>query len=448
MTSPLDAVEAALDLANDVTYGCLPGPVKAELLEQSSRIRNKVEVLDATIFATFDTSREHLAEGHASSVDWSKHHCRAKGPDAARRRKLGRRLRSMPRVAASMRRGDISHEHVDVLAWAQREVGETDFGLAESALVEAAEGLRFSDFQQTVEYFIVRCQPADAEERARRRVEDRGASSARTFGGCGRVDADFDPIGFTVWEQELQRLYQHLLEQDRAAAQAELGRRPLSTELGRTPRQRRLDAMRLMAERSAAFDGELGPSRLNVSVHCDVVLLASIIAVLRQALAGEDVDVEAALDGIELTGDSLHELDDGTVVTVNTIVLALMTGTVRGVLFDPHGEILRFGRARRCFTEAQHLALHAKYRRCCHPYGCDRRPPFVQADHVHEHLDGGPTDLTNGQILEGAHNIWKTNHKGKAPPPGPTDTGQRRRPPVIGPPRRTRIDAQPLVRSA
>ena len=43
------------------------------------------------------------------------------------------------------------------------------------------------------------------------------------------------------------------------------------------------------------------------------------------------------LEQVELTPESLHELDDGTVVTVNTIVLAILTGTVRGYLYDPDG---------------------------------------------------------------------------------------------------------------
>jgi hypothetical protein len=105
------------------------------------------------------------------------------------------------------------------------------------------------------------------------------------------------------------------------------------------------------------------------------------------------------------------------------------------VLFDPDGEVLRHGRERRLFTPAQARAIRAKFRRCAHPWGCDRTYPFVQSDHVHEHADGGRTDVDNGQCLCRAHNIWKTNHKGQ--PPSPTDTppdrSQRRRPPTPGP---------------
>ncbi len=124
-------------------------------------------------------------------------------------------------------------------------------------------------------------------------------------------------------------------------------------------------------------------------------------------------------------------------VTINTIVLALLTGTVSGILYDPDGEVIRLGKERRLFNRAQARALRAKYRRCAHPYGCDRSHPFLQSDHVVEHTDGGPTELTNGQGLDGGHNIWKTNHKHDPPPDNP-DRNQRRLPPRVGPPSPTR----------
>ena len=90
--------------------------------------------------------------------------------------------------------------------------------------------------------------------------------------------------------------------------------------------------------------------------------------------AGQDVDLDDYLDRIQLDGHSLHETDDGTVVTPYVILLAMLLGTVRGILYDPEGEILRFGRERRLFSKAQAATIRSKYRRC-HPYGCDRPRP-------------------------------------------------------------------------
>ena len=184
-------------------------------------------------------------------------------------------IKTMPLVDEASERGEITGSHVEYLHRAQQLVGEEAFAQGRGALlVDAAVEQRFTDFVRTLEYFVVRVQPGDAESRARQALDDRYASSSRTFGGNGVVDAQFDPIGFTLWDAELRRCYDALYLKDRAEAKERLGRRPLDTELGRTARQRRCDAMLLMAERSAAHgDAELGPSRFTLLVHGDAELV-------------------------------------------------------------------------------------------------------------------------------------------------------------------------------
>jgi hypothetical protein len=207
----------------------------------------------------------------------------------------------------------------------------------------------------------------------------------------------------------------------------------LQSELDRTTRQRRADAMVLMAERSAAHgDAELPPSRFTLLVHGDAELVGRLIEFLVDDLAGGDPDAEPGLGQIEYGPDSLHELDDGTVVTVNTLLLALLSGVVRGVLFDPEGEVLRLGREHELFSRVQRIALAAKYRRCGHIFGCDRTNPGLQADHKLERARGGPTDTGNGDLLDGPHNRWKENAK-HSRPEHPPDPGHRRLPPDTGP---------------
>ena len=146
------------------------------------------------------------------------------------------------------------------------------------------------------------------------------------------------PLDFTFWHNEFQRLVDHLYAADVAEAKERLGRVPWPGELGRDGRQRRSDAMLLMAQRSAAYDGEAGASQFVINLHADTDLVAQILDVLFEALNlddDEDFDLDDALDQIEVGPDSLHELDDGTVITVNTIILALLTGTIRGYFHDP-----------------------------------------------------------------------------------------------------------------
>ena len=94
--------------------------------------------------------------------------------------------------------------------------------------------------------------------------------------------------------------------------------------------------------------------------------------------------------------------------------MALLTGTIRGYLHDPDGMPLRFGRERRLFTKPQADALRARFRRCRHPFGCDRTGGRLQADHTPEWEDGGLTDVDDADVKCGPHNRWK--HNTETPP--------------------------------
>jgi hypothetical protein len=129
--------------------------------------------------------------------------------------------------------------------------------------------------------------------------------------------------------------------------------------------------------------------------------------------------------------DGFCETADGTPVTPVAAIYASLVGQVRRIVFDADDEILSYGRARYPFTDAQKGAIRAKFRRCTHPYGCDCTGRRLQIDHILERQDGGPTDITNAQPLDGPHNRWKTHHRNHPPPDTgtPWDTGQRRGPP-------------------
>ena len=299
-------------------------------------------------------------------------------------------------------------------------------------MIVAATDRPFDDFKRTVEYYVIKARPRDAAERERRQELDRWARSSHTLGGCGYVEAWLPPIGFVRFHTELNRIVDHLYAQDRLEAKERLGREPYDHELCRTRQQRRADALVLMAERSAAHgDDDIPSSSLQLVVHGDTELVGQLVDALHDAL---DPDVESFdVDDLQYPDGSLHELDDGTPVTVNTILLALLTGTVRGILYDPDGVILRYGRARRLFTPDQRAALQAKYRRCAHPWGCNSTGRRLQADHTPEWEDDGLTDTDDADLKCGPHNRFKHNTKGRPPPDGRRDTDQRRIPPHLGP---------------
>ncbi len=295
MIGELADLEHSLDLANKATFHGLAGATKAENLLTLSRLRSKLDALDASVITAFEATQEHAAEGHASVIGWLQHR-REHGDDAARRKRLAKRLRLMPIADQAMVDGEITAHHVDVLHRAWRMVGEEAFAIGEQALVDAAVVKRFSDFARLVEYFIYAAGPTEAADREQQQYEERYGSSSRTLDGCGKVDAWMTPIPFTFWQAELERLMEVLYQEDRAEAQERLGRRPLASELARTTRQRRVDAMVLMAERSAAFDDPEGPgpSRFVLNLHSDTDLLAKILEVIRGGIQDPDLDLDAS----------------------------------------------------------------------------------------------------------------------------------------------------------
>ena len=180
MTSELDDLEHALVLANKVNLAGAPPETKAEALRRMPGLRNMLDALEAHTITAFEATKEHRAEGHASPIEYLKHHCRVKGPEVSRRRKLARRLRTMPLADAAITDGLITIEHVDVLARAQRLVGERSFAFLEEGLVDMAVTDRFGDFVRNVDYWVMRALPADAEDRLEQQIEERG----RARPGC------------------------------------------------------------------------------------------------------------------------------------------------------------------------------------------------------------------------------------------------------------------------
>ena len=358
--------------------------------------------------------------------------------DAARRRRLALRLRHHPLAEDALTDGAITSRHVDVLDKARRRVGDETYREHEAGLVAKARRKRFSDFELAVTYFIHLHRPRDARDDEDRQVRDRWAHASRTFEGCGAIDAWMPPLDFTIWQNEFQRLVDHLYAADVAEATERLGRRPLSGELARDGAQRRSDAMLLMAQRSAAHDGDVGPSRFVVTVHGDTDLVAQLLDVLFEALNtddDDDFDLDAALDRVELSPESLHETrrrHRGHRSTPCSWRCSPAPSAATST--TPTACPLRYGRDRRLFTPAQADALRARFRRCCHPFGCDRTGGRLQSDHIPEWQHGGRTDIDlRRPQLRPPQPLVAPTPAGQPPPDGPIDDGQRRTPPRTGP---------------
>ena len=196
----------------------------------------------------------------------------------------------------------------------------------------------------------------------------------------GVLDAMLDPITTEIVFRELERLERELFDADLAEARERLGAGASLQDLTRTPAQRRADALRMMAERSAAKPPGAVEPRM-----------------LLQVLTGHE------------TVERLCELSNGTVVTPGEILPLLDRADVERVIFDGPSKVIDLGIRRRLFTGATRTAVQARDRQCVHP-SCDIPAERCEVDHIQPYDTGGPTTQDNGRCL------CKYHHRRARPP--------------------------------
>jgi hypothetical protein len=408
------------ELVAKVAWGDEPVAVVGESIEAIGAAQNRLDLALLEAAHSFGCRGEHRAEGHVSVVGYLKSHLGLKTSKAQRIARLGRFVADHPAIVAGMRAGHVSLDHVELLADGYQAEHAAAWDEIIPLIVDYVDGSRFADVARHVQATVDRFAPKKAEERFRKQIEDRSVSFTTTIDAMGYGRLWLEPFAAQTFGTELERLYQALFHQDWALAKETLGRDPDPKELAdltRTPAQRRHDALVEMARRSKNAAGGTTETSYCVVLH---TTWDTYQAALRHEVTGEDLVVP---DG------GFCETDDGDPISPVAAVYASLEGHVRRLVFGADDEILSYGRARRIFPDQIASAIRAKYRRCCHPFGCDCRGLRLQTDHLHEWVDGGPTDVDNAQPLHDSHNRWKTHHKHDPPRPGRRDTGQRRGPP-------------------
>ena len=144
-------------------------------------------------------------------------------------------------------------------------------------------------------------------------------------------------------------------------------------ESGRTPEQRKADALIELANAFNAGTVTGGRERPQMLVTVDVEQLAK--------RAG---------------GRAL--LDTGETITIEAARRLACDADIATVLLRGPSEILDFGRTRRVASNTQYKALVIRDGGCRFP-GCDRPPGWTQAHHIVQWPDGGRTDLDNLVLL-------------------------------------------------
>ena len=333
---------------------------------RSQAIRSMADAQCARSAGAVETSGAWVGEGAQSPGAWISWRAGIRRAKASGSLVCARELRAMPATEVAFLAGKVSVDHVRLLAEAQAAAPGVFADGGEAQLLGSVPGLLFSQFERVIAYWCQLAAPDDAESKARRRYEQRRAHCSRTLAGTVILDAILDPITGEIVLRELERRERDLFDEDLAEARERLGPNPPLSELKRTPAQRRADALRVMAERSAAkAPGAVEPR------------------VLLQVLAGHD------------TVERICELSNGTVITPGEILPVLDRAEVERIVFDGPSRIIDIGTRRRLFTGATRTAVQARDRRCVNP-SCDIPAERCEVDHVQPYAAGGPTTQTNG----------------------------------------------------
>ncbi len=378
----IEQAETGLAALAQVDLAGLTDVEVLELNEAAQRLRTLADGVCVRAASALDTSGAWAPEGAKSPAAWLQWRCRIQRGRAVTFLRCARELRTMPATEVALLAGQITVEHVRLLVDA-KQLSPEAFTADEDRLVGAAARLRVAQFEKALAYWKHLHEPDLTEQTAQEAFEARELSASRTMDDVVVVDALLDPVGGAIVLRELERLEQTLWEADWADARARVGDGACEQDLGRTRRQRRADALRLMAERSAAKPADATEPR-----------------VLLQALVGEE------------SLSRICELSNGQVVTPGQLVPVLSQADVERVVFDGPSKVLDVGVRRRLFTGATRTAVLVRDRGCTHP-SCDTPLDRCEIDHIHPYEAGGETTQTNGQCLCAFHN----RRKGRTPPP-------------------------------
>lgn len=318
------------------------------------------------ITGAFDTFGD--PEGALGTPAWVAWKCRIKKSQAKAEVSRARALRHMPEVAAAYAAGEISTEHVRLLAAGYRSNGEA-FAKAEEELVDAAKTLRFDAFAYRVAYFRQLADPDGTEEEAQDAFERRHLHCSRTFEGTVQLDGLFDPIGGTIYKNELDRIERKLFEADWTEARDRLGDNARADDLQRTSEQRRLDAQVEMARRSAAMPAGSTFNRPLITV----------------------------LVGYETLFGRICQLADGTVVTPGQADNLFTEADFERVVFDGPSRVVDVGVKQRLFKGATRRAVEVRDQFCTHD-SCDVPYERCDVDHIQRWEHDGPTTEDNGRL--------------------------------------------------
>ena len=364
----------------------------AEGIVELHRALARLEGAATVAAAAFDARGAWASGGARSAPAWISVRCGVPRAVAARRVNLGRRLRHLPAAEASWLAGDIGVAQVAALAAARTPATAEAMDRDESVLVDKAQSLRYDHFARVVAYWAQLADPDGTEDSAAGQEDQRGLDLSRSFGGCWVGDFVLDPIGGSVVDTMVRRIQAELFAADWAEAKARVGEGVGVSDLRRSHRQRRADALVEMAVRAgtAPADGRRPDPLISVLV------------------------------GYETFAGRICELADATVVSPGSLLGWLDQAWIERIVFDGPSRVIDVGVTRRLFDGATRRAVQAMHPECFNEF-CTVRADRCEIDHIEPYAAGGLTMTGNGRPACGFHNRWRNRRPQPPPKPPPQE---------------------------
>ncbi len=368
MSKGIDELELAIDSLLAVDPDDLTDAELHELATMVQRQRHRLAAVAGKAISTWDKRMVWADNGAGSAAVRLANDTSAAPTSTGMEIKRARKLRTMPHVAAALGSGELSPDHVDLLARANQPWRSASFADHEELLVEQCKTLRFRDARKMIDYWCNRADADASEERADRQRTAAHLNVSSTLDGTVVVNGVLDPIAGTIVGNEINRIERQLHLADKR------------DDVVRTASQRRAAALVEMATRSATAPADGQRPRP-----------------LFTALVGD------------ATMSQLCELSNGTVVTPGSIFAYAGDADLEVVLFDGPSTVISVSH-QRTFTSKLRRAVQVRDRHCQHESGCDVPADDCDIDHIVPHANGGPTSQFNGKPECHPHNRDPSRH--------------------------------------
>ncbi len=315
-----------------------------------------MEAIFAEGLRRFDAAGEYAEDGALGTVAWLRWKCRLSASSAAEHLAVARQVDELPRTEAAFARGELSYQHVAVLARTAEHVGVQAVRQAETSLLKAAETMDPGQLVAVAKDFEHRADAEASLREANRAYERRYLHVGEPVNGLVRVDGLLDTEGGAIVRNALNSRMLPNKDDDRTAG------------------QRRADALVDLCRPGARSMSE------------DAIAPRVLLV------------IKASADTLAKTaGAPGGEIEGGGTIPADTVRrLACDTAITR---FVSTGELqAEITHASRTIKPATRRALAARDQHCVFS-GCDRRPAWCDGHHLRFWADGGPTTPDNLALL-------------------------------------------------